>query len=284
MNKIKRSKKVAVTGADGFLGQRLCEKLGLFGYEVLKYDFKNFDIRGNIELPKDIDAVYHLAAINKPYFSKKEPFETFKTNVLGTLNLLEAIKKSNVKKIIFTSSVFVYKDLQKTKETDLAEYNGIYPYGLEKLIGEEYIKIYSNLYGIDYSILRITGVYGPKMYKNPIYDLIQGFLAGEVKLYVNKNSVYNFIYIDDVVSGLIKMLSQKNKTFNLCSDKNIKLIDVYKFLCKKIGSCPKISDTKDIIKINGNNKKIKKIGWRVACPIEKGLVKTYNFFKNNEKK
>jgi nucleoside-diphosphate-sugar epimerase len=284
MIKNKNKKIIAVTGSDGFLGEKICSKLEKLGYEVLRYDLNNFDIRNKIELPKNIEIIYHLAAINKPYFSKEAPLETFKTNVLGTLNLLEAVKNSSVKKIIFTSSVFVYKNMQKTKESDIAEYNGIYPYGLEKLVCEEYIKIYSDLCGFDYAILRITGVYGPGMYKNPIYDFIQGFLKGKINIYVNKNSIYNFIYIDDVVSGLVKALKWKNQIINLCSDKNVKLTEIYNLLSKILKNKLEISDTKNIIKIKGNNKKIKKMGWKPAYSLERGLIKTYKFLKDNEKK
>ncbi len=284
MIKKQNNKIIAVTGADGFLGKKLCLRLEELGYEVLRLDLENFDVKNKIELPQNIDVIYHLAAINKPYLSKEAPLETFKTNVLGTLNLLEAVKNYGVKKIIFTSSVFVYKDLQKTKESDLVEYNGIYPYGLEKLVCEEYIKIYSGLCGFDYAILRITGVYGPGMYKNPIYDFIQGFLRGEINLYVNKKSVYNFVYIDDVVSGLIKALKWKNQILNLCSDKSVKLTEIYNLLSKMLKNKSEVSDTKNIIKIKGNNKKIKKMGWNPAYSLEKGLIKTYKFLKDNEKK
>ncbi|MFH1582607.1 MAG: SDR family oxidoreductase, partial [bacterium] len=190
--------KIAITGARGFLGGKLCYSLKKRKHKLIKYDIDNLDLRKKIKLPKGIDVIYHLAALNKPYLSKTNPFESFKSNVIGTVNLLEAAREAKVKKIIFTSSVLIYKDLKKTKETDLVGNNGIYPYGFEKLIGEEYIKMYANLFGINYVIFRITGIYGPGMYKSPIFDVIQGFLNNDIKLYVNKNSIYNFIYIEDV--------------------------------------------------------------------------------------
>jgi len=270
---------IGITGADGFIGKKLSRVLEDRGLKLIKYDLNNFDIRNKINLSDEIDVLYHLAAINKPYFSKLNPAETFRTNVLGTFNLLEAVRKSNVKKIIFASSILVYKDLTKTKETDPVGYNGIYPYGLEKLIGEEYIKMYSDLLGIDYIIFRISGVYGPGMYKNPIFDIIQGLESNKIKLYINKNSVYNFIYIDDVVSALIKALDWKNDTINLCSDENLKIIDVCDFLKSKTNKKAEIEDSNLLIKILGNNDKIKKKGWKIKYPLKRGLLNTYERFK-----
>jgi UDP-glucose 4-epimerase len=270
---------IGITGADGFIGKQLSQVLEDRGFKLIKYDLNNFDLRNEVNLSDKIDVLYHLAAVNKPYFSKLNPAETFKTNVLGTLNLLEAARKSNVKKIIFASSILVYKDLTKTEETDPVGYNGIYPYNLEKIIGEEYIKIYSDLFGIDYLIFRISGVYGPGMCKNPIFDIIQGLKNNKIKLYINKNSVYNFIYIDDVISALIKALDWKNDTINLCSDENLKIIDICDFLKNKTDKKAGIEDGNLLIKILGNNDKIKKKGWEIKYPFKKGLINTYERFK-----
>lgn len=267
--------KIGITGSKGFIGKRLSQVLEDRGYSVIKYDVDNLDIRNKVELSDEIDVIYHLAALNKPFLSKTDPLTTFKVNALGTLNLLEAIRNSNVKKIIYTSSILVYKDLTKTKETDLGGYNSIYPYGFEKLIGEEYIKMYSDLFGIDYVILRISGVYGPEMYKNPIFDIIQGFLNNNIQLYVDRNSVYNFIYIDDVVNALVESLNWKSDIFNLCSDENSKIIDIYNFLSKRLSQKVDIEDTDLLIKIFGNNEKIKKKGWKINYPLREGILKTY---------
>lgn len=277
-------KKIGVTGAGGFLGRRLCEVLESKKYEVVKYNSDNLDIREKCKISEGIDVLFHLAALNKPYFSKLEPLETFKVNALGTLNVLEAAKAARVKKIIFTSSILVYKDLTKTKETDPASYNSIYPYGLEKLVAEEYIKIYSELFGIGYSILRISGVYGPGMYKNPIFDLTQGLLTGRAKLYVSKNSAYDFVYIDDVISALVMAMDWENGTYNVCSGKSSKLINVYNFLEKSLKKRASIEDDDFLINILGNNRKIKSKGWKQNYDLKKGILKTYNYFKKNGSK
>lgn len=273
--------KIGVTGANGFIGKNLCLALEKEGYQLVKYDLDNLDITKEVKIADDIDVIYHLAALNKPYLSKREPFETFKVNVVGTLNLLEAMRKTRVKKIIFTSSVMVYKDWTKTKETDPIGYNIIYPYGFEKLIGEEYIKIYSELFGFDYVILRITGAYGPRMYKNPIFDIVQGFLKNNIQLYVNRNSVYNFVYIDDVVAALIDSLKWEKEILNVASDDNVKIVDIYEFLSEKLNKKINIKDTDFLMKIMGNNGKIKKKGWQARHTLKDGVWQFYNFLSGS---
>lgn len=277
--------RIAVTGADSFIGKKLCEVLENRGDKVFRYTLKDFDIRKKFEIKDRIDILYHLAALNSPYLSKINPIKTFEVNVLGTMNLLEAVRNSGVKKIIFTSSILIYKNLEKTKETDFTGYN-LYPYGLEKLIGEEYIKIYSELYKIDYAILRISGVYGSGMCKNPIFDVINGFLKNNVKLYINKNSSYNFIHVDDVVNALVKSLDWKKTTLNVCSDKSIKIKDICIFFKKELKKNVNIEDTEFLVKIIGNNKKIKQKGWKEKYNLKKGLLETYKYFlkQNNYEK
>lgn len=269
--------KIGITGAGGFIGKRLCSALEKEKHQLIKYDSDSLDITKEVKVADDIDVIYHLAALNKPYLSKREPAETFKVNVIGTLNLLEAARKANVKKLIFTSSVMVYRDWTKTKEMDAVGYNSIYPYGFEKLICEEYIKIYSELFGIDYVILRITGAFGPGMSKNPIFDIIQGFLNNNIELYVNRNSVYNFVHVDDVVDALVKSLNWEKDIFNVSADENVKIIDIYDFLSQKLNKKVNIKDTDFLMKIMGNNEKIKKKGWEIKRSLREGVWETYNY-------
>ncbi|MBL7151980.1 MAG: NAD(P)-dependent oxidoreductase, partial [Candidatus Omnitrophica bacterium] len=169
--------KIAVTGATGFLGEHLCLKLRQLGHELFEYNSKNLDLSKPITLPNSIDVLYHLAANARVQWAKKDPFADFKINALGTLNVLESVRKSSIKKIIYVSSCLVYKELIDSNEKDAVGTNEISgPYGISKLVGEYYIKEYAKIYGIDYVILRPTGFYGPGMKKNAIFDIIEGIL------------------------------------------------------------------------------------------------------------
>jgi nucleoside-diphosphate-sugar epimerase len=103
------------------------------------------------------------------------------------------------------------------------------------------------------------------------------FLRNSIQLYVNKNSIYNFVYIDDVVDALRDSLSWEKDVFNVASDENVKIIDIYDFLSKKIGKEVSIKDTNTLINIIGNNEKIKKKGWQERHALKDGVWQSYNY-------
>lgn len=228
------------------------------GFNVIEYNSNNFNLTGEISIPKEVETVFHLAALNRVFMSQRFPKKTFWVNAYGTLNLLEAIKESNVKKIIFTSTILVYKDLKKTHETD--DVGSLkYPYGIEKQMCEEYIRYYSNVYGLKYVIHRISSIYGPGMVKGPLYDIINSMDQPEIRLWVNRKSSYNFIHVEDVVNALVESLNWENDTFNLCSDEHMSLEEICQFL---FGKGKIIRDTPETVEIRGYPNKIKTQGWK----------------------
>lgn len=273
--------KIAVTGATGFLGYYVCQKISESGCQVVKFNSRNFDIREPVELP-NVDVVIHLAANSKVYLARKHVFEDFRINGLGTLHLLEAMRKSGVKKIIYISSTRVYKNQINAREEDPVGMNSAGgPYGLSKLIGEFYVQEYANSYNLDYVIFRLSGLYGPRMYKNPLFDIIRGFMNNEtIKLYQHISSEMDFIYAKDAAEGISKGLEWNNEILNLSSGTGYKLIDIYDILKNMFNIEPPLEYGKEHICMTANNDRIKSLGWNPRYSIEEGLQETVGFFKN----
>ena len=157
--------KIVVTGGSGFIGTQLCNKLRHLRHEIVVIDARGSISKGEthllkvdisnpehnnetIEAIKGAECIFHLAAQTSVPESIEKPLYYDRVNTYGTLNILELCRHTGIRKIIFSSSSAVYgdSDLLPTKEDSLK--NPLSPYGLQKLIGEEYLKLYSSIYGI----------------------------------------------------------------------------------------------------------------------------------------
>ena len=158
-------KNVLITGGSGFLGRNLTKKLKnkkIFIYDTAKPNYKCKFIKGSIlNISKinqklkihKIDTIIHLAASLGVSNTEKKPSEVIDINFIGTLNILNAIKNTKVKKFIFASSSEVYGDNKKKMPENL-ELKPKSLYGHTKILGENLVKTYSSLFGFDYLIFR----------------------------------------------------------------------------------------------------------------------------------
>lgn len=243
--------KCLVTGGMGFIGSHLTKKLLDDGHEVLVidnfstsevykasnfYKYSNFKLEvypieshmvTNIFKYFKPDYVFHLAAKASVPKSFKNIKDFNRTNIDGTLNLLEASKNSNVKKFIFSSSSSVYGGLGPFPQKEDAMLAPSSPYALQKMVGEEYCKTYFNSFGLDTCSLRYFNVYGPGQPLRGQYSaVIPIFLDRKskglpVNIYGDGKQYRDFTYVDDVVSAniLCAMSDKQNKGegFNICS-------------------------------------------------------------------
>lgn len=275
--------KIAVTGSTGFLGKYLCLRLKKLGHELFEYNSKNQDLTQTLTLPSSIDVLYHLAANSRVYLAKKEPFSDFKVNALGTLNILEAARDSGIKKIIYISSDLVYKNLALCRETDAVGPNEISgPYGLSKLIGEYYIQMYQQLYGISYVILRPSSYYGPGMKKNAVYDFIQAFLRKEkVTLFHDLDSEFDFIYIEDVAYALVMSLEWENEVINVSTGHSVTLKELYEIIKELMQHEVPLAYSGELVRVRVDNTKLKALGWQSRYSLKEGVARTIESFKES---
>lgn len=238
-----RTRKFLVTGGAGFIGSHLCEALLAAGDEVVVVDdFNDFydpaikqrnlaALAGQIEIVRgDIgddrvvsetfsrhcfDGVFHLAARAGVRPSIADPRLYFKTNLDGTLNLLEACRHQGVRDFIFASSSSVYGVNKKVpfSETDLIE-RTISPYAATKLAGEQMCSNYSHLFGLRCACLRFFTVYGPRQRPDLAISKFTSALLDDrpIDRYGDGSTARDYTYVDDIVQGVLAAAAYLEKS------------------------------------------------------------------------
>jgi UDP-glucose 4-epimerase len=249
---------ILIIGGLGFLGAHLNAHLVKLGHAVrildlnLKESFiqnQSNIIFGNYsdssilaEALKDIDYVFHLASTTLPKSSNDCPHKDISENLLASINLLENIRNSSVKKVIyFSSGGTVYGPQINYPINEESPTNPICSYGIHKLAVEKYLNLYHRLYETDYTILRISNPFGNG--QSPRSN--QGLVA-VIKDKIEKNTplevwgkgdiVRDYIYVDDVINAAISILSYKGKhhIFNVGSGKGFSINNIIQFIKENI--------------------------------------------------
>ena len=218
-----------VTGGAGFIGSHLVERLVFEGNNVSviddlssgklsnlksvkeKIQFHNFDIAsGDVEaIFEDQEIVFHLAARADIVPSIVKPTEYILANVVGTLRVLEAVRKYAVKRLIYTASSSCYGMATEIPTTETAPIKPMYPYALSKWMGEEMVFHWAKLYELNSLSLRLFNVYGPRARTSGNYGAVLGVffaqrLAGQPLTVVGDGTQSrDFVYVDDVVDAFI---------------------------------------------------------------------------------
>ena len=246
--------KAIVTGGAGFIGSHLVDELIKQGVEVTILDNLSTGKKENInpkaefiecDIFKDTygdlifllngaDTVFHLAAKTTVQESIEKPSLYNNINVVGTLNLLELANKLNAKRFVFSSSSSVYGDA-KVPTSENHPLNPLSPYALNKLIGEQYCKLYSEIYNIDTVCLRYFNVYGDRM-NNEGYKLVFPIFKEQIlnnkPLTINNNGEQrrDFIHVNDVVRANILVAKHSNNfngdIYNVGNGKNYSIYEI----------------------------------------------------------
>jgi len=222
--------KFLVTGGAGFIGSNIVEELLKRGDEVSVID--NFStgkrenlfpfekditlIEGDIrsyhivqEAVKNVDVILHQAALPSVPRSIKDPITTSEVNIGGTLNLLEAAIKADVKRFVYASSSSVYGDSPTLPKVETMMTNPMSPYAVTKLSGEKYCDVFSRIYGIETVCLRYFNVFGPRQDPGSQYSAV---IPKFIRLMLNDRNpvIYgdgtqsrDFTYIANVVKANI---------------------------------------------------------------------------------
>ena len=222
--------KVIVTGGAGFIGSNLVDQLIKQVIEVIILDnlstgkkenlnpkakFIRCDISTDRPLFEGVDTVFHLAATPQVQYSIENP--TDNNNLHSLINMLNLSKKSGVKRFIFSSSSAVYGNPKYTPIDENHPLNPLSPYALHKLIGEQYCKLYSDIYGLDTVCLRYFNVYGDRMpnigaYRSVISIFKEQYSKKQLLNIVNDGKQKrDFVHVKDVIQANILVAdSSKN--------------------------------------------------------------------------
>jgi UDP-glucose 4-epimerase len=222
--------RVFVTGGAGFLGGHVCTALLAAGHDVTVLDnlstgylealpesvaFIEGDVGDEERLPgwlQGHDVVIHLAALVPVTPSVSRPVAYAQNNVVNTVRLLEAMRASSVRRIVFSSSATVYGTPQRLPITEddpvSAQSN---PYGATKVAAEAFMAVYHNLHGFDVTVLRYFNPYGPNELCEPethaVPNMVQAALAGRpIPVYWKGVQIRDFIYVEDLAKAHVAVL------------------------------------------------------------------------------
>tara|TARA_B100001179_G_C18528324_1_gene375925 strand:+ start:10 stop:987 length:978 start_codon:yes stop_codon:yes gene_type:complete len=253
-----------ITGGAGFIGSYIAEKLVENGtdtkvidnlvtgkkenlskcfdqdnFSFLEYDLGNLD--GIEDHLSDVDILFHFAADPEVRTGYSKPEDSFEQNIVNTFNLLQKIKQSKIKKIVFASSSSVYGDAKIIPTNE--EYGPLSPishYGASKLACEAMVSSFCHNYNIEGVILRPANVIGLRGRHGLIWDLVHKLKINqdELELLGDGKQTKSFIHISDAIDGIffsLNNLQDKVEVFNLGSEDSVEIIDVAKIVCKNMG-------------------------------------------------
>jgi UDP-glucose 4-epimerase len=185
-------------------------------FKFYEIDIRDFDNINQIVKENNIKQIYHLAAIVSVQESIQNPLLSNSVNIQGTLNVLESGRLNNVKRIVFSSSAAVYGDEPTQPKNEESITKPISPYGYEKLMGEQYMKLYNDLYALETVSLRYFNVYGQRQsatsdYSGVISIFEKKFQNNEIpNIYGDGEQYRDFVYVKDVVKANIQAMNTQN--------------------------------------------------------------------------
>ena len=315
-------KNILITGADGFIGSHLTEYLVSTGHHIRafvyynsfnsygwldslpqnvksKIDIFSGDIRdpnGVREAMKGIDTVFHLAALIAIPFSYHSPDSYIDTNVKGTLNILQAARDNNVKRVLITSTSEVYGTAQFVPITELHAKQAQSPYSASKIGADAIADSFYRSFDLPITIVRPFNTYGPRQSARAVIPtIITQLLNGveEIKL-GDLTPTRDLLFVKDTINGFIKIAECDEligHEVNIATQSEITVGELAQFLINKINPKAKIiSDSirlrpekSEVFRLFGSNEKLKSFtNWEQDYTLDRGLSETIDWFSNKE--
>jgi UDP-glucose 4-epimerase len=307
-----------VTGAAGFIGSNLVDRLLADGHKVTGIDnlstgqmkflesassnrqfkFENFDLYSDSGLNFIIngaDIVFHLAANADVRFGTNHPRKDLEQNTIATYNILEAMRVSGIKKIIFSSTGSVYGESSVIPTPE----DGPFPiqtslYGASKAACEGLISAYCEGFGFQSWIFRFVSILGERYTHGHVFDFYQKLKKDPTCLSVlgNGKQRKSYLYVQDCIDAImlaVKKADEKVNIFNLGVDGYVEVNDSIGWICRELGVSPRLDYSGGDRGWIGDNpfifldtNKIQALGWKPKFDIEQGVIRTVQYLQNNE--
>jgi len=308
---------ILITGGAGFIGSNLTDFFISKGSDVTVFDnlssgrMENLNasigrknlkfIKGDIRDAEAIDSamkgveeVYHLAADPSVKDSATNPEVSFSINVSGMFSVLEAARKNDVKKVVFTSTSTVYGEAEVLPTPENYPLIPISNYAASKVADEAYISSYASTYGIKGVVLRLANIFGPPSTHGVMFDFYKKLKANPKKLEIlgNGKQCKSYLYISDCVDALFLASRKQKKIFDFFNVGSGQMEDVNyiaKAMCSFLKLKPKFEYTGgtrgwkgDVVKMLLDTKKIEKLGWRKKVSLKDGIRQYVEWLKTTQ--
>ena len=306
--------KILITGGAGFIGSHIADKFDEKDYEIIivdnlvggkleniehlkNYKFYEVDIRDRESLKKvfeenkDIKYVFHEAAQVSVSVSTNNVLYDAEENIIGLINVLDMCLEFKVGKILFASTAAAYGIPEESVSRENSKIEPLAPYGLTKVFGEHYIRMYNSLFGLDYIIFRYSNVYGPRQSAHGEAGVVSIFndkIRANEPVYIDGDGeqTRDFIYVKDVAKAnyIAAVENVKNITMNVSTNEKTSINELFNTMKKYLGyemkanyREPRLGDIRDSRLCNELLRK--NTSWDYEYSLDEGLKEYAEFNK-----
>ena len=299
--------RVLVTGGAGFIGSHVVDKLRAAGHEPRIFDLRPsphhepgevdtyigdlLNVDDLRDAMRDCHAVAHLAASADVGIVADEPAEAEALNSRGTLNVLEAARHCGVERVVYASTIWVYSDgcgAEVDEDTTVGLPSHLYT--ATKLAGEMYCKSYSELYDVEYTILRFGIPYGPRARPAAVIPaFVRKALSGEPLTIAGAgDQSRRFVYVEDLAQGVADALRSvaANRVYNLVSDRDISIKEIAYTVRELVGDVEVVHTEARAADFGGvvvcGQRASRELDWQASTPFEEGVRRYIDWYRANE--
>jgi UDP-glucose 4-epimerase len=303
---------VLVTGGAGFIGSHLVEALVARGARVSVVDNLSSGYESNLQrvneqvdlqlldlatddlrpllADRSFELIFHLAANAYLPASVENPRSDFERNVIGTFELLEAVRSAAPEAVlVHASSAAVYGHAVRTPIKEEDQTVPVAPYGVSKLAAERYVAVYADVYKLRAANARLFPIYGPRLRKQVVFDLIRKVheSPNELFIYGDGTQVRDFNHVANVVEALMLIADQtsgEGEVYNVAADEPVAIRDLARMICERMGASPRFTYSGDVRpgevqRWTADGSRLAALGYRPRMGLADGLTGTVAWFR-----
>jgi len=290
--------RVLVTGGAGFIGSFVVDQLRSAGHDAVIFDVRRSPHHAPGEVPtvlgdvldfdsvreaaRGCDAIAHLAAAADVGEVARDPETAERLNARGTFNVLEAAREEGVERVIYASTIWVYSEAEGCVDEDVPLHAPAHLYTATKLAGELYCRSYSELFGLDTTILRFGIPYGPRARPAAVVpSFVRRALAGEpLSIAGTGEQTRRFVYVEDLAEGVVRALAPvaANRIYNLVGHEDVSIRQIADTVRSLVGDVEiehtpgRAGDFNGGAEISGE-RAARELGWRAETDFRAGVSK-----------